>query len=116
MTSHFKMAIFFTIERGTYHMASSELFKTPFRLDFNEANIIAETSIRAVDRASFMRKLTALEEHTSDPYLVSCIKGLFDKLTMLEDEEFTRLLQDAKDRYVLFPANYQLPKTSEISL
>jgi len=94
----------------------SEYTPDPLRFDFNEANIITETSHRANDRASFMACLTALEEHTSDPYLVACVQGLLKKLPVLDDETFQVLLQDAKAGDVMFPGDYQLPKTSEISL
>lgn len=86
------------------------------RFDFNEANIITETSHRAKDRTSFANCLTTLAKYTSDPYLVSCIEEIQRKLSSLNDEDFQILIEAAKSGQVLFPKDYSLPKTSEISL
>lgn len=97
-------------------LSEHEHIKISLYLDFNEANIITETSHRSNDRQSFMDRLSTLENFTSDPYLVNCVKGIRHKLSSLTDGEFLQLLQDAKAGDVMFPVNYQLPKTSEISL
>ena len=97
-------------------MTKHRSHKPTICFDFNEANIINETGHRSADRASFERHLVILAEHTSDPYLVSCVNELMHKLEPLSDADFQQLLEDAKAGNVLFPPNYSLPKTSEISL
>lgn len=97
-------------------MTTPQYSKPTFRFDFNEANIITETSRRSEDRTAFFSRLKTLAEHTSDPYLLSCVNDLMIKLSPLSDTDFYSLMEDAKEGTVLFPKDYSLPKTSEISL
>ena len=96
-------------------MAYTDTRTSHVHLDFNEVNIITENRMLK-DRSSFMQRLSELEEHTSDPYLVRCLESLTGKLSLLSDEEFKILIRDAENGDLMFPANYALPNISELSL
>lgn len=96
-------------------MSFSDSYNPHTKLYFSEVNIISENRMFK-DKVSFLKRLSDLHANTTDPVLLCELQSLTEKINLLNDEDFERLLEDAESGQLMFPTGYTLPNISGISL
>ena len=92
-------------------MELSEARDTYLCLTFSEANILLE-NIHGMSKPALMARILELRDNTSDATLKEEASTLLWKLTQLSQDDYARLISDAAQNDLLFPANYQLSASS----
>ncbi len=83
-------------------------------LTFSEANIVFK-NIPGLTKPALIARILELRDNTSDTTLKEDASLLLWKLTQLSQDDYDRLVKDAEQGVLLFPANYQLTCSSSFS-
>ena len=75
-------------------------------LDFNETAIVNHT-LDVNNKDEFLKKLVSLKENTKEQELIDSLESLFNKVSILNNEEFNKLYSDRNSNKIFsFPAYY----------
>ena len=75
-------------------------------LDFNETAIVNHT-LDVNNKDEFLKKLVSLKENTKEQELIDSLESLFNKVSILNNEEFNKLYSDRNSNKIFsFPADY----------
>lgn len=75
-------------------------------LDFNETAIVNHT-LDINNKDEFLKKLVSLKENTKEQELIDSLESLFNKVSILNNEDFNKLYSDRNSNKIFsFPAYY----------
>lgn len=75
-------------------------------LDFNETAIVNHT-LDVNNKDEFLKKLVSLKENTKEQELIDSLESLFNKVSILNNEDFNKLYSDRNSNKIFsFPAYY----------
>ena len=75
-------------------------------LDFNETAIVNHT-LDVNNKDEFLKKLVSLKENTKEQELIDSLESLFNKVSILNNEDFNKLYSDINSNKIFsFPAYY----------
>ena len=75
-------------------------------LDFNETAIVNHT-LDINNKDEYLKKLVSLKENTKEQELIDSLESLFNKVSILNNEDFKKLYSDRNSNKIFsFPAYY----------